>query len=102
MQQQPPLLLTSCPQQPSVPLSVLLQCPPAALTVFVGVFAAEGLSHCVPGAGAGESEGGAGDEEQPAAPEREEADGHGQTGECQHRPHQDNRWTTAVYKFLIL
>lgn len=41
---------------------------------------AEGLSHCVPGAGAGESEGGAGDQEQPAAPEGEEDHGDGQTG----------------------
>lgn len=38
---------------------------------------AEGLTHCVPGAGAGESEGGAGNQEQPAAPEGEEADGDG-------------------------
>ena len=44
---------------------------------------AEGLPHIVPGAGAGESEGRAGDQEQPAAPEGEEAHGDGQTGECQ-------------------
>lgn len=42
---------------------------------------AEGLSHAVPGAGAGKPEGGARDQDQPTAPEGEEADGDGQTGE---------------------
>lgn len=42
---------------------------------------AEELPHIIPGAGTGESEGGAGDQEQPAAPEGEEAHGDGQTGE---------------------
>lgn len=41
----------------------------------------EGLPHAVPGTGAGESQGGARDQEQPAAPEREKAHGDGQTGE---------------------
>lgn len=44
------------------------------------IVCAEGLPHSVPGTGAGESKGGAGDEEQPAAPEGEEAHGDGQTG----------------------
>ena len=48
-----------------------------------GCACAEGLPHSVPGAGAGESEGGAGDQEQPAAPEGEEAHGDGQTGQHQ-------------------
>lgn len=42
--------------------------------------AAEGLPHSVPGAGAGKPEGGAGDQEQPFAPEGKEAHGNGQTG----------------------
>lgn len=49
--------------------------------VFFSLAPAEGLSHAVPGAGAGEPEGGARDQDQPAAPEGEEADGDGQTGE---------------------
>lgn len=53
-----------------------------ALTCCVCAVCAEGLAHRVPGEGAGESEGGAGDQEQPAASEGEEADGDGQTGGC--------------------
>lgn len=51
-----------------------------SVVCFFRCVCAEGLTHCLPGAGAGQSEGGAGDQEQPAAPEREEAHGDGQTG----------------------
>lgn len=44
-----------------------------------------GLPRFISGARAGEPESGAGDQEQPAAPEREEAHGDGQTGE-RHSP----------------
>lgn len=62
---------------------MLLKAPRVpALTCCVCAVCAEGLPHSVPGEGAGESEGGAGDQEQPAASEGEEADGDGQTGGC--------------------
>lgn len=59
----------------------------------VFLFPAEGFTHPVPGAGAGEPQGGAGDQDQPAAPEGEEADGDGQTGE---RPDFRDRQRTSA------
>lgn len=44
-----------------------------------------GLPHGVPGAGAGESQSGAGHEDRAAAPAGEEADGGGQAGESRAR-----------------
>lgn len=53
------------------------------MNIYVCLFA-EGLPHSVLGAGAGESEGGAGHEEQPAAPEGEKTDGDGEAGKDLH------------------